>query len=246
MKLQGLTALVTGAAQGIGAAIVREFVREGATVAAVDLQHMDACTGVLPYQFDITDQESFRRCVEEVAATRGRIEILVNNAAISFYADILQDRLEDWRRTMQVNLEAVYWASKLVAPVMAKHGWGRIINISSMQALATEGCLGAYAASKGGIVSLTRSLAVDLAPYGILANAIAPGCIHTPMSVINGIDETQTEFFQTWYVGKRKIPLARPGEPEEIARICVFLASEDCSYITGHTLVADGGLSITF
>jgi NAD(P)-dependent dehydrogenase (short-subunit alcohol dehydrogenase family) len=246
MRLEHRVALVTGAAQGIGAAIVREFVREGAAVAAIDVQALEASPGVLPYQFDITDQEAFRRCVEDVAAIHDRIDILVNNAAISIYADILHDRLEDWRRTLQVNLEAVYWGSKLVAPVMAKRHWGRIINISSVQALQTEGRVGAYAAAKGGVISFTKSLAVELAPYGILANAIAPGCIHTPMSIIDGVDETESELFRTWYVAQRKIPLARPGEPEEIARVCVFLASEDSSYVTGHTLVADGGLSITF
>ncbi len=87
---------------------------------------------------------------------------------------------------------------------------------------------------------------MELAPLGINANAIAPGCIHTPMSIIDGVDETQTEYFQTWYVQERKIPLARPGEAFEIARVAVFLASEDASYVTGHTLVADGGLTITF
>ena len=246
MRLEHRVALVTGAAQGIGAAIVREFVREGATVAAIDVQAIEAAPGVRPYQFDITDQEAFRHCVEDVAATHDRIDILVNNAAVSIYADILHDRIEDWRRTLQVNLEAVYWGSKLVAPVMAKRHWGRIINISSVQALQTEGRVGAYTAAKGGVISFTKSLAVELAPYGILTNAIAPGCIHTPMSIIDGVDETESELFRTWYVAQRKIPLARPGEPEEIARVCVFLASEDCSYVTGHTLVADGGLSITF
>jgi len=112
--------------------------------------------------------------------------------------------------------------------------------------MATDGRVGAYAAAEGGIISFTKSLAVELAPHGILANAIAPGCIHTPMSVIDGVDETQTEFFKEWYVKRRKIPLARPGEPEEVARVVLFLASEDCSYITGQTIVVDGGLTITF
>jgi NAD(P)-dependent dehydrogenase (short-subunit alcohol dehydrogenase family) len=95
-------------------------------------------------------------------------------------------------------------------------------------------------------MSYTKSLAVELAPHGILVNAIAPGCIHTPMSIIDGVDETETESFREWYVKRRKIPLARPGEPEEVARVAVFLASRDASYITGHTLVVDGGLTITF
>jgi len=127
---------------------------------------------------------------------------------------------------------------------MMKAGWGRIVNIASTQAIATEATVGAYAASKGAIISFTKSLAVELAPFGINANAIAPGCIHTPMSIVNGVDETTTEYFQTWYVGKRKIPLARAGRPEEIARVALFLASDDASYVTGHTLVADGDLTI--
>ena len=255
MKLQGRVALVTGAAQGIGAAIVREFLREGAAVAAVDrnpeVGHafqaaLDQPAQVHRYTFDITDHKAYQTCVEEIAGEKGKIDILVNNAAICFYGDIFEDSVEKWRQVQSVNLEATYWGCKLVAPYMAKQGWGRIISIASTQAIANEGRLGSYTATKGAIMSFTKSLAVELAPRGILANAIAPGCIHTPMSIIDGVDETQSELFQEWYVRKRKIPLARPGEPEEIARVAVFLASEDCSYVTGHTLVADGGLTITF
>ena len=129
---------------------------------------------------------------------------------------------------------------------MARQHWGRIISISSVQALATEGRVGAYAASKGGVISFTKSLAVELAPHGILANAIASGCLHTPMSVIDGVDETESELFKEWYVKNRKIPLARPGQANEVARVAVFLASEDSSYVTGHTLVVDGGMAATF
>lgn len=255
MKLEGRVALVTGAAQGIGAAILTEFVREGAKVAAIDRKKEveQACREssgrpgqVQAYVFDITDHEAYARCVEEVAKENGKVDILVNNAAISFYGDIFEDSLEQWRETQRINLEAIYWGCKLVAPYMAKQHWGRIISIASTQAIATEGRVGAYTATKGGIMSFTKSLAVELAPHGILANAIAPGCIHTPMSIIDGVDETQTEFFHEWYVKKRKIPLARPGEAREVARVAVFLASDDSSYVTGHTLVVDGGLTITF
>jgi NAD(P)-dependent dehydrogenase (short-subunit alcohol dehydrogenase family) len=255
MRLAGKIALVTGAAQGIGATIANEFAKEGAVVYGIDKgEHIDAaCSRIreaggkaFGCRLNITNYEAYAALVTRIAEAQGCIDILVNNAAISYYEELLNSSLEHWRETQAVNLEAQYIGSKLVAPYMIKGGWGRIVNIASTQAIATEATVGAYAASKGAIVSFTKSLAVELAPYGINANAIAPGCIHTPMSIINGVDETTTEYFQTWYVEKRKIPLARPGRPEEIARVAVFLASDDASYVTGHTLVADGGLTITF
>jgi len=255
MRLEGRVAIVTGAASGIGRAIARELALEGATVAAVD-QHPRVTTvcsvieerggKVKPYVFDITDHEAYRKCVDEVAQENGKIDILVNNAAISFYADILSSTLEEWRKTQSVNIEAIYWGSKLVAAYMVKQKWGRIISITSVQALTPTAEVGAYAAAKGAIISFTKTLAVELAPYGILANAIAPGHIHTPLSIVKGVDETRTELFQEQFVKNRRIPLARAGEPEEIARVVVFLASDDCSYITGQTVVVDGGLTITF
>ena len=254
--LKDRVAIVTGAGQGIGAAIAREFTKEGAVVAPVDInlepleevcRELRAQGAVTqPGVFDLTDSAAYANFVDSVFQRFGRIDILVNNAAICIYADILNDRLSDWRRVIAVNLEAVYYGSKLVAPIMARQGRGHIVSLSSVQAYATDGRAGAYCAAKGGIVSLTHSMAVELAPHGVLVNAIAPGCIHTPMSIVDGTDETKTEFFQTWYVKNRKIPVGRPGEPEEIARVAVFLASDDSSYITGHTLVVDGGLSITF
>jgi NAD(P)-dependent dehydrogenase (short-subunit alcohol dehydrogenase family) len=255
MRLESKVAIVTGAAHGIGAAIARELAREGAVVYGIDRdpQIEATCASIRQAQYeafgcllDITDRQQYAELVAGIAETQGRIDILVNNAAIVHYEDLLNSSLEHWRETQAVNLEAQYVGCKLVAPHMIRGGWGRILNIASTQAIATEATVGAYAASKGAIVSFTKSLAVELAPYGINANAIAPGCIHTRMSFVNGVDETTTEYFQTWYVGKRKIPLGRAGQPEEIARAAVFLVSDDASYITGHTLVADGGLTITF
>ena len=130
--------------------------------------------------------------------------------------------------------------------IVRRTDYGRIVNVSSVQAIASEGVVGPYAASKGAINAWSRSLAVDLAEYGVLVNVVAPGCIHTEMSVIGGVDETATPEFQEWYVKRRKIPLGRAGSPEEIARAILFLSSEECSYITGHTLVVDGGLTVTF
>src|SRR5215471_8600968 len=255
MRLEGKIALVTGAAQGIGAAISSEFAKEGAVVYGVDrgAHVQDRCTKIchsagkaFGCQLDITNHAAFSELVSNIVEAQGRIDILVNNAAIAYYEELLSSSLEHWREIQAVNLEAQYIGCKLVAPHMITAGWGRVVNIASTQAIATEATVGAYAASKGAIISFTKSLAVELAPFGINVNAIAPGCIHTPMSIINGVDETTTEYFQVWYVKKRKIPLARPGRPEEIARAAVFLASDDASYVTGHTLVADGGLTITF
>lgn len=255
MKLEGRVSIVTGAAQGIGAAIAREFAREGSVVAALDRKAdvEKVCEEIRraggqasAHVLDITDQEAYRSCVEQVASRSGRIDALVNNAAICPAGDILSDNLSQWREVQKVNLEAVYWGCKLVAPHMARQHRGRIITIASVQAMATDGGAGAYVAAKGALVSFTKSLAVELAPHGVLANAIAPGFIHTSMSVVNGVDETETEVFKQWYVGRRKVPLARVGQPEEIARVAVFLASDDSSYVTGHTLVVDGGLTATF
>lgn len=252
-RLTDRVALVTGAGQGIGEAIAREFAAEGAWTGIIDIQ-ADAAGRVAAslganaraYVCDITDRDAYQRMVESVLAERGRVDILVNNAAVSYTADVFEDTREQWERTLAVNLEAMHWGAKLVAPAMARQKWGRIINVTSVHAYATDGRVGAYCASKGGIVALTHSLAVELAPHGILVNAIAPGFVRTAMSMVDGVDETTTGVFAEWYVKHRKIPLARPAEPREIARVAVFLAGEDCSYVTGATLVADGGLTITF
>jgi NAD(P)-dependent dehydrogenase (short-subunit alcohol dehydrogenase family) len=252
-RLEDRVALVTGAGQGIGEAIARELAREGAWVGVIDIRRETAEQvaeslggSARALVFDITDADAYSRAVEEVLAERGRIDILVNNAAVAFVAGVFEDTREQWDRTLEVNLEAMHWGAKLVAPAMARRGWGRIVNITSVHAYATDGRVGAYCASKGGIVALTQALAVELAPHGILVNAIAPGFVRTAMSMVDGVDETTTGEFAEWYVKRRKVPLARAAEPREIARAAVFLASEDCSYVTGATLVADGGLTITF
>lgn len=252
-RLNNRVALVTGAGQGIGEAIAREFAAEGAWVGIVDIQGQAAAqvaSALAPnaraFECDIADCGAYSRVVESVLAERGRIDVLVNNAAVSYTADVFEDTRAQWDRTLQVNLEAMHWGAKLVAPAMSRQGWGRIVNITSVHAYATDGRVGAYCASKGGIVALTQSLAVELAPHGIVVNAIAPGFVRTAMSMVDGVDETTTGDFAEWYVKRRKVPLGRAAEPREIARVAVFLASEDCSYVTGSTLVADGGLTITF
>jgi NAD(P)-dependent dehydrogenase (short-subunit alcohol dehydrogenase family) len=251
-RLQNRVVLVTGVGQGIGAAIARRFVNEGANVIGIDrntatLEQLAVeLPAFTPFTVDVQDHDALTDCVNQTIDGHGKIDILINNAGFQHTIPFMEGTLEQWRETQRVNLEAQYVLCRLVVPHMIDVGYGRIVNISSTQAISVEPSVSAYAASKGGVNALTRSLAVELAPHGINVNAIAPGCIHTSMSIINGVDETTTDEFQEWYVRRRKIPLGRPGEAQEIAAAALFLASEECSYITGHTLVADGGLTITF
>jgi NAD(P)-dependent dehydrogenase (short-subunit alcohol dehydrogenase family) len=249
-------ALVTGAGQGLGRAIAVEFAAEGAVTALIDRNPetleetrliIEKARGhALTYTLDITDYTLFRKVVATVIEEATRIDILVNNAAIARYGTILEDALDDWRAQIAVNLEAVYMGTKLTVPQMVAQGFGRIVSIASIEGIASGGHSGAYTAAKGGIIAFTKSLAVELAPHGIAANAIAPGFIRTPMSIIDGVDETTTDAFQEWYVSRAKIPLARAGCPEDVAGAAVFLASDYCRYMTGQVLVVDGGLTSTF
>ena len=250
--LEGRVAMVTGASSGIGRAAAVRLAQEGAVVVALArradrLQSLaEQWPTVVPCALDVTDHGALARCVDQTMASHGRIDILVNNAGMSYYKRLLESTLEEWRHTMAVNLEAMYVLARLVVPHMRDRGYGRIVNISSIQSMATEAVVGPYAATKGGISAWSRSLAVDLAEYGILVNVVAPGFIRTEMSVIDGVDETESALFREWYAGRRKIPLARAGEPEEIANAILFLSGDQCTYLTGQTLVVDGGLTITF
>jgi short-subunit dehydrogenase len=254
--LRGQTAIVTGAAHGLGRVISLEYAAEGATVALLDLDpdklaettaEIEAAGGrALPYELDLTDHAAYARVVESVVRTTGRIHVLVNNAAIARYGTVLTDTLDDWRAQIAVNLEAVYVGCKLVAPHMVEARYGRIVNIASIQGFTSSGDAGAYNAAKGGMIAYTKSLAVELGRYEILANAIAPGFMRTRMSFIDGVDETTTPDFQEWYVKRRKVPMGRTGIPEDMAGTAVFLASDYCRYLTGQVIVVDGGLTSTF
>ena len=255
-RLDTRVAIITGAASGIGRGIAEEYAGESAVVAILDrnedglkevrdtLERGGAT--VRDFGVDVTDYETMRSIRDSVVNEFGRLDIMVNNAGMCYYADILESKLEEWREMIQINLEAVYMGSKLAAEVMAEKKWGRIISITSIQAFQTTGLCGAYNAAKAGVVGLTNSMARELAPYNILVNAIAPGTIKTAMSVMpDGKDETETEEFREYYIKNSRIPLGRAGEPRDIAGAALFLASDDCRYMTGHTLVVDGGLSLT-
>jgi NAD(P)-dependent dehydrogenase (short-subunit alcohol dehydrogenase family) len=249
--------IVTGAGQGLGEAISLEMAKEGASLALIE-RNPDTLEKVAArirgnggraeaYRMDVTDYAAYRQVVDDVIGKFGEIDVLVNNAAINPPArTILDDTLEDWRRTIAINLEAVYMGSKLVAPHMASRNSGRIIHIASIQGFASSGSVGPYNAAKGGILALTKSMAVELGPYGILVNAVAPGFMSTPMSVTDGVNETETPEFLEWYVERGKIPLRRTGYPEDVSGAVIFLASNYCRYMTGQLIVVDGGLMSTF
>lgn len=251
-SLDNRVTIVTGASSGIGEATARRFAQEGATVVALArreerlTQLAEECAQIESFPCDVTDHAALENCVQQTIERHGRIDILVNNAGFSYYERCEESTLEHWRETMAVNLEAMYVLAKLIVPHMISRKYGRIVNVSSIQSLAADATVGAYAATKGGINAWSRCLAVDLAEHNILVNVVAPGCIHTEMSFVNGVDETQSEYFQEWYVRQRKIPLARPGSADEVANAILFLSGDQCTYITGQVLVVDGGLTITF
>src|SRR5262245_23274928 len=255
--LAGQVCIVSGAGQGLGRTIALEMVAEGASVALVERNPdtLKAVAGEIAakggtsraFPLDVTDYDAYRKAVDDVLSEFGQIDVLVNNAAINPPAlTILQDTLDNWRRTIAINLEAVYMGSKLVAPHMVERKSGRIIHIASIQGFASSGEVGSYNAAKGGILALTKSMAVELGPHNILVNAVAPGFMRTPMSIVNGVDETETPDFIEWYVKRGKIPLRRTGYPEDVSGTVIFLASSYCRYMTGQLLVVDGGLMSTF
>ena len=234
--------IVTGAASGIGRAIALRFGSEGAQVIPVDINAEGAEAtartitaqggAALPATVDVSDSSQVDRLFDTVLERFAAVDVLVNNAGlINVERHFLEGDEAWWDRVLSVNLKGVFLCSLRAARVMARRHQGVIINMSSGGATRAHRGMAAYDASKGGIEALTRSMALDLAPYGVRVNALVPGSIDTQRMA----PEIKQERGKT-------IPLGRMGEPEELAGPAAFLASEDASYITGHILVVDGGL----
>ncbi|MCI4445542.1 MAG: 3-oxoacyl-ACP reductase FabG [Candidatus Aminicenantes bacterium] len=246
IKLNGKKALVTGGSRGIGRATAILLAEAGADVAVHYQRNQIAAQEVkdlvekigqrcLPIKAEISDQQEVEHMVKEVIEQLGRIDILINNAGIWTYGEMGAMPQEIWRETMAVNLDGVYYVTNAVVPHMKKQGQGWIVNVASTAAVRGEAFHSHYAASKGALVSLTKSLAVELAPYNIRVNCVAPGWVDTDMCVEVFSDPEFKEKV------RQSIPLKRIPPPEDIAGPILFLVSDLARHITGEILNVNGG-----
>jgi 3-oxoacyl-[acyl-carrier protein] reductase len=247
MKLKDQVALVTGGSRGIGKAIVQTFAAEGARVAVIFRGNTEAANNLvkelaqgggiaMAVQADVADPKEVERCVEQVTKEWKTVDILVNNAGVIQDDLFVRMEPEAWHMVLATNLGGTYNFCRAVAYSMMRNRRGRIINVSSVAADYVNMGQTNYAASKGAINAFTRALAVELASRNVTVNAIAPGFIETDMSaaVRNKAGDLIKKF----------IPMKRLGQPQDIARVALFLASEESSYLTGQVITVDGGLSL--
>jgi NAD(P)-dependent dehydrogenase (short-subunit alcohol dehydrogenase family) len=240
-------ALVTGGANGIGRAIVERFAAEGATVAAVDVEPVpELGPAVVGLRYDLGDTEGLDGLVGDVETKIGPLDVLVNNAGIFEPALAVELSLESYRRVLAVNLDAPVFLAQAAARRMRERGYGRIVNITSIHGRFGEEQALSYDTAKGGLEQATRTLAIELSREGVLVNAVAPGFVATRMSVVDGVDELESEWFRDIYVRYGKLPLRRFAESAEIAAHVAWLASDQNTYVTGQVLTVDGGVTVTF
>ena len=249
MRLEGKTAIVTGGGTGIGAAIVRRFAAEGASVVATGrraepLEEIASETGALPCPGDAAETVDASRAVELAVEHFGRLDILVANAGGEGGGPALAAGDDVWRAGMRANLDSAFVSAREALPSLISSGNGSIVIVSSIAGLIAGPQMAGYTTAKHALIGLTRSMAVDYGPQGVRVNALCPGWVRTPMSeremddlsTVRGISRDEAFALVT-----RDLPLRRAAEPSEIAAVCLFLASEEASFVTGAVVVADGG-----
>jgi NAD(P)-dependent dehydrogenase (short-subunit alcohol dehydrogenase family) len=239
-RLGGKVCVVTGTASGIGAESARLFAAEGATVVGIDLDAEQA-VGALTIAADVSDEDAVREALAEARDQFGRIDVLMNNAGINPTDDgsVVETTLDSWQRVQDVNLRSVFLCCKHGIPHLLDGGGGSVINVASFVAvMGAAVSQGSYTASKGAVLSLSRELGVEFAARGVRVNALCPGPVNTPL--LKELFAADPE-----RAAKRMvhIPMGRFGEPEEIAKAALFLASDDSSFVTASTFMVDGGLS---
>lgn len=244
-QLKDKVAIVTGGARGIGYAIVKEFIDDGADVVIFDIAYPDGFelkaqelrkTGrkLIPKKLDITNTESVGKEIEEAAEKFGHIDILVNNAGINRDRLLLRMTEEEWDVVLAVNLKGAFNTMRVVSRIMAKQRYGKIVNISSVVGVMGNAGQANYAASKAGIIGLTKTVAKELAGRNVNVNCVAPGYVETEMTAAFS-NEQRVALLNL-------VPLKRPSQPEEIAGIVAFLCSDKANYITGQVICVDGGM----
>lgn len=246
-RLAGTVAVITGAASGIGAACALRFAREGASIAGIDLAKpadesawqavQDAAPDTAFWQADVRDEPAIERIVGEIAERFSRIDSLVNAAGVSTGGAVDELELAEWDRVIGINLTGTFLVSKHVVSRMKAQRSGSIVNLASIEGLEAMEQQAAYNASKGGVVLLTRNMAVDYGHLGIRVNCLCPGLIETPLTEILKMPELDA-IRQKFIDGHL---LRRAGQPEEVAAAALFLVSEDASFVSGHALTVDGG-----
>jgi NAD(P)-dependent dehydrogenase (short-subunit alcohol dehydrogenase family) len=246
MEPRVAVAVVTGAANGIGRAVALRLRDDGFKVAGLDVEPVDPAGGILPVQLDVGDIEGHDRVLDSVEAELGPLSALVNVAGIYVPETLAGLTLQAWRRQHAVMLDGPVWLARSAGLRMAQRGFGRIVNVTSVHASNGETSSLAYDTAKAGLEAASRNLAIELGPQGVLVNSVAPGFVRTRMSMVDGVDETQSEWFQQIYLDHGRLPLRRAAEPPEIAAAVSHLVSQDNTYMTGQRVVVDGGLLVTF
>ncbi len=240
-ELTGQTAIVTGAATGIGEAIAERFTQAGARVAVADMNLPDAEKvarrlghGSFAVRVDVSQPESIKQAVAEVLGKTGRIDILVNNAGIAGPAAPLWEQTDEaWEKAIAVNLSGIFYFCRAVVPHMLERKYGRIVNIASIAGKEGNPRMVPYSATKAGVIGLTKSLGKELATEGICVNAVSPAVVQT--KILDQVTPEQVKYMTD------KIPMRRTGKPEEVAAVVHFLASPDCSFVTAQCYDVSGG-----